>query len=115
MFRRSVVRHALQLVCLAVMAAGLARAQAADTYPSKVIRIIVPTLAATPPDIICRVIANEISRAEGWNVIVENRVGAIGMVAGADVLKQPADGYTIYAASLPISASPSLLPNMSYR
>lgn len=94
---------------------GVVDAKAADTYPSQVIRIFVPTASATPPDIICRVVAAQLSEAEGWKVIVENKPGAVGLIAGTEALKQPADGYTLYATSLPVAASPALLPNMTYR
>jgi tripartite-type tricarboxylate transporter receptor subunit TctC len=89
--------------------------QADDRFPSKPIRIVVPTAPSTPPDIISRVIASELADAEGWTVVVENRPGAVMTIAGAEVLKQPADGTAIYAISLPISAAPALLPNMPFR
>jgi len=117
MFGRSIFHFLARIICpmVAVGFLGFADAKAADTYPSNAIRIVVPTSAATPPDIICRVIATELSTAEGWKVIVENKPGAVGMIAGIEVLKQPADGYTLYATSLPVSASPALLSNMGYR
>jgi tripartite-type tricarboxylate transporter receptor subunit TctC len=87
----------------------------AQTYPSNVIRIVVPTSAGTPPDTISRVIAQEVAESEGWKIIVENRPGAVQTLAGAEVLKQPADGYSIYALSLPVSAAPALLPNIPFR
>jgi tripartite-type tricarboxylate transporter receptor subunit TctC len=117
MFEQSIFYNLARIICPAVAVGflGFADAQAVDTYPSKVIRIIVPTSAATPPDIICRVIAAELSKAEGWTVIVDNKPGAVGMIGGMEVLKQPTDGYTLFATSLPVSASPALLPNMTYR
>jgi hypothetical protein len=74
----------------------------AQTYPSNVIRIVVPNTASTPPDIISRVVAAELSDSEGWRVIVENRPGAIMTIGGSDVLRQPADGYSIYAIAVPL-------------
>jgi len=117
MLERSILYSLARIICLAIAASvlGFADAQAADPYPTKPIRILVPTSAATPPDIICRVIAGELSKTEGWTVIVENKPGAIGMIAGLEVLKQQADGYTLYATSLPVAASPALLSDMTYR
>jgi tripartite-type tricarboxylate transporter receptor subunit TctC len=117
MSQRSKFHFIAQFVCSAAAASFLCfgDAQAADTFPSNTIRIVVPTSAATPPDIICRVIAAALSEAEGWKVIVENKPGAIGTIAGLEVLKQPADGYTLYPSSLPVVAGPALLPNISYR
>lgn len=87
----------------------------AQTFPSNVIRIVVPTASSTPPDIISRIIAKELSESEGWRVIVENRPGAVTTIGGADVLKQPADGYSLFAVAVPPLAAPALLPNMPYR
>src|SRR5689334_72118 len=78
----------------------------AETWPSKVIRIVVPTGPGTPPDVISRVIAAELSESDGWRVVVENRPGALQTVGMADVLKQPADGYSIYPMSVPTMAVP---------
>jgi tripartite-type tricarboxylate transporter receptor subunit TctC len=86
----------------------------AETFPTRTIRIVVPTSPATPPDIISRIIASELGEAEGWKVVVENKPGAVTTVAGLDVLRQPADGYSIFAMSLPISAAPAFLPNMPF-
>jgi tripartite-type tricarboxylate transporter receptor subunit TctC len=88
---------------------------AAQPFPSKVITIVVPSAPATPPDIISRVVAAEVSEAEGWKVIVENRPGAVQTIAGAEVLKRPADGHAIFALSIPVSAAPALLPNMPFQ
>ena len=87
----------------------------ADPYPSKVIRIVVPTTPGTPPDIISRIIANELSESDGWKVIVENRGGALQTIAAADVLKQAPDGYTLLAMSVPMMAAPALLPHLGLR
>ena len=88
---------------------------AADTFPSKVITIVVPTAPATPPDIISRVIATELAESEGWRVVVENKPGAVLTLGGAEVLKHPADGHAIYAMALPVSAAPAFLPNIPFR
>ncbi len=66
-------------------------------YPSRDIRIVVPAPPASPPDIISRIIATDIAASEGWRVVVENRPGAIQTIGVADVLKQPADGHTLFA------------------
>ncbi len=87
---------------------------AAQSYPSQVIRIVVPSAPSTPPDIISRVIANELQAANGWRVIVENKPGAVQTIAGADVVKQPADGYSIFAMSVPIAAAPAFLARMPF-
>lgn len=87
----------------------------AQTYPSTVIRMIVPSPAGTPPDIMGRIIANELSESEGWRVIVENKAGAIQTIGLAEALKQPADGYTLASIALPASAAPALMPDIKFR
>jgi tripartite-type tricarboxylate transporter receptor subunit TctC len=102
------------LMLLAALAVWASPA-AAQTYPSGMIRMVVPSPAGTPPDIMGRIIANELSESEGWRVIVENKVGAIQTIGLADVLKQPADGYTLASIALPASAAPALMPNLNFR
>lgn len=77
--------------------------------------MVVPSAAGTPPDIMGRIVANELAESDGWRVIVENKPGAIQTIGLADVLKQPADGYTIASIALPSSAAPALLPNLGFR
>jgi tripartite-type tricarboxylate transporter receptor subunit TctC len=87
----------------------------AEGFPSGPIRIFVPTAPSTPPDIISRVIANEVAKSEGWKIIVENHPGAVMTIAGSEVLKRPADGMSIYALSVPVTAAPAFLPNMPFQ
>ena len=103
----------LGLFALAIAAAP--SPASAQQYPSNMIRMMVPSPAGTPPDIMGRIFANELSVSEGWRVIVENKPGAIMTIGLADALKQPADGYTLASIALPASAAPALLPNMGFR
>ena len=103
------------LMTLACIGLDVPSAAYGQTYPSKVIRIVVPTGPGTPPDVISRVIGAEISESEGWRVSIENRPGALQTIGMADVLKQPADGYSIYPISVPTMAVPALLPTMGLR
>src|SRR4051812_13510862 len=88
---------------------------AAQLYPSNLIRIIVPASAGTPPDIISRMIADELGANEGWRLVVENRPGALQTIAMNDVSGRPADGYSLLTMSLPITVTPSLLPKAEVR
>jgi tripartite-type tricarboxylate transporter receptor subunit TctC len=94
---------------------GAASACHAQPFPSNTIRIVVPIVAGTPPDIISRVIAAELAEAEGWRMLVENRPGALQTIGMSDVLKQPADGYSIYPMSVPTMVVPALLPHLGLR
>ena len=85
-------RRLLWAGLLGLCMAGPASAQ---SYPANVIRIVVPAVAGTPPDIISRLIADELAAAEGWRLIVENRPGALQTIAMSDVGKRPSDGYSL--------------------
>jgi tripartite-type tricarboxylate transporter receptor subunit TctC len=109
-------REALQLSGLALaLLCGVPSAGKAQSYPSNVIRIVVPTGPGTPPDIISRVVAAEMSSFEGWRLVAENRPGALQTIGLTEVLKQPADGYTIFPMSVPTAAVPALMPKLGLR
>ena len=59
----------------------------AQSYPSRVIRSVVPYSASTPPDILARIVATALSEGEGWNVIVENKPGAVMTIGTSEVLR----------------------------
>jgi tripartite-type tricarboxylate transporter receptor subunit TctC len=102
---------------LALLALGLVSVPplGAQSYPSKTIRIVGATAPGNPPDIITRVIAAELAESEGWSIVVENKPGAIQTIGAAEVLKHPADGYSILAISLSSAAAPALLPNVGFQ
>jgi tripartite-type tricarboxylate transporter receptor subunit TctC len=96
-------------VSLSALAGAVPIAAAAESFPSGVIRIIAPAPTSSPPDIISRVIAQELSASEGWRVIVEDKPGVGGIAGGSDVLQQPADGMTLFALAIPDTVAPALM------
>ena len=112
-------RAFLSTVAMAGTAAGFGIAARwpafAQPYPSSVIRIVVPNSASTPPDILARIIATALSEGEGWNVIVENKPGAVMTIGTREVLKQPADGHTLLSITAPFAAVPALVPNAKFK
>lgn len=82
-----------------------------QSFPSNLIRIVVPTPAGTPPDILARIVADAIQVSEGWKVVIENKPGASMTLGAAEVLRQPADGYTLLSVTAPIAAAPALHPS----
>jgi len=108
-------RTAQSVLVLSVAGVGTMSKAVGQPYPSSRIRIVVPSAATTPPDIISRIIAAELSASEGWRVVVENRVGGSMTVGSADVLKQNPDGYSVLAVSMPLTAMPAILPNINFR
>jgi tripartite-type tricarboxylate transporter receptor subunit TctC len=81
-------------VAAALLVSLLAHTTAAQ-YPSRPIRLLVPIPPGGGPDIVARLIAPKLGDALGQPVVVENRVGGNGNLAGELVAKSPADGYTL--------------------
>ena len=77
---------------------GLAHAQS-PAWPSRPVRVIVPYAAGGGPDLLARKMAPELARALGTNVVVENKVGAAGIVAAEVSAQAPPDGYLVLLGS----------------
>ncbi len=88
-------------------AAGATHGQA---WPAKPIRWLNPSAAGGPPDIVVRLVAERLALALGQPVVVENRPGAAGTVGLSEVLRQPADGYTVTNIFMPVAVAQTLLP-----
>jgi len=87
----------------------------AQTYPNKVIRIVVPYPPGGGADITARPIAQMLSERWGQPVVIENRGGASGMIGADIVAKAPPDGYTIMvSASAEVALNVALFPKMPY-
>jgi tripartite-type tricarboxylate transporter receptor subunit TctC len=87
----------------------------AETYPSKPIRIVVPTSPGGANDILARTIGPHLTAAWGQPVIVENRAGAGGTIGSAAVAKAKPDGYTLVLGSVShIAIAPSIFPQKPY-
>jgi tripartite-type tricarboxylate transporter receptor subunit TctC len=90
-------------------------ALAAETYPSRPIRILIGYAAGGTADISIRTIAPELAERLGQSVIVENKPGAGGIVASQTTLSVPADGYTLaLAATGNFGISPVLFKSMPF-
>jgi tripartite-type tricarboxylate transporter receptor subunit TctC len=87
----------------------------AQTYPSKPIRLVCPFPAGGAVDITSRAIAQELSKSMGSVVTVDNRPGAGGNIGSLEVVRAPADGYTLLMTSSAIQAiNPFLYNKMSF-
>jgi tripartite-type tricarboxylate transporter receptor subunit TctC len=90
-------------------AALLFAAQALAQYPNKPIRIVVPFPSGSATDVVARILGQSVSAAVGQPVIVDNKVGADGAIAGAEVVKAAPDGYTLLlATNSPMAAVPAM-------
>ncbi|HWL73406.1 MAG TPA: tripartite tricarboxylate transporter substrate binding protein [Burkholderiaceae bacterium] len=100
--RANTMSNTLRLFFHLVIAAAVASATSvvlAQPYPSKPIRLIVPLAPGSTADIASRFTANELSKVLGQTVIVENKTGAGGTIAMAELARSAPDGYTIGFAS----------------
>jgi tripartite-type tricarboxylate transporter receptor subunit TctC len=88
----------LGLVLATCVAAGSASAQTAK-FPDKPIKMLVGFSAGGGTDVVARILAQKMSESLGQTVVVENRPGASGMIAGEVVAKSAADGYTLMMGS----------------
>ncbi|MGO4306664.1 MULTISPECIES: Bug family tripartite tricarboxylate transporter substrate binding protein [unclassified Cupriavidus] len=114
-WQRTLVRGALALSALAAGIATTAPAYAADKWPSKPITWVVPFAAGGSTDIVARSIGQELSRALGQPVVVENRPGAAGAVGAGYVARAKPDGYTLFGGTISTHAiNASLYKNLSY-
>jgi len=96
-----------RLVCCLALAAMPWAAQA--QFPAKSIRVVVPFPAGSATDTVTRVLSASVSQAIGQPLLVENKAGADGAIAAAEVAKSPADGYTLLmATNSPMSAVPAM-------
>ena len=93
----------------------LARAAAADDYPSRPVRLICPQAAGGPTDFLSRVAADQMSQILGQPVVVDNRPGASTIIGAELVAKAKPDGYTLLMATITTFAlNPSLFAKLSY-
>ena len=91
-------RKIISILCLSLGIFGSTNL-AAQAWPDKPIKIIVPFAAGGSADILGRILAQDLGKNLGQNVLVENRGGAGGNIGAEIVAKAPADGYTILLAS----------------
>jgi len=100
------------LFFIGLMVAGCAAAQ---EFPSKPVRIVVPWPPSGNVDITARTVAPAFGEALGQSAIVENRAGAAGAIGSAAVAKSAADGYTLLLGSSgTITAGPAVWKNRQY-
>ena len=106
----------MKRLLLAFALALAPRVAAAQAYPSKPIRWIVPFPPGGPADLLARAVGAKLQEAFGQSVVVENRPGAAGNLGVDQAAKSPADGYTLVVVPTGnITVNPTLFPNLPYK
>ena len=97
------------VLAAALLFAAPSFAQVPANFPSRPIRIVVPFPAGSATDVVGRILAQSVSAAVGQPVIVDNKVGADGAIAGSEVVRAAPDGYTLLlATNSPMAAMPAM-------
>ena len=104
-----------QLAGCSLFSSPLAMANSDQAWPAKPLRLVVPFAAGGAADLAARLIAQQMSQSLGKPMVVENRGGADGAIAGVEVARSAPDGYTLFMATAsPLSYVPSVKRNPPY-
>ncbi len=102
-------------ICAGCISLALIAGAAAQSYPARPVRIIVPFAPGGPTDIVARTVGQKLSESFGQPVVVDNRPGAGGVVGADLAAKSGADGYTLLLCSTGAMAiNPGLIARMPY-
>lgn len=85
-----------------------------QSYPSRPVTLVVPFPAGGSPDVLARIVAEQVSADWGVPVLVENKPGAGSSIGTAHVARSAPDGYTLLVATLSTATAPALLANVSW-
>jgi tripartite-type tricarboxylate transporter receptor subunit TctC len=112
--RRFIALGASALAAPALATPALLRSARAQTYPARVVRLVVPFPPGGAVDTAARILANQLSQIWGQQMMVENKGGAGGNIAALSVLNSDADGYTVYICSIGHAINQFIYPNPGY-
>ena len=98
----------------ALVTAAVSWGWAAEPYPNKPVRMIIPFGAGGATDVVIRIVANKLPDALGQQVVIDNRTGAGSMIGTDIAAKSNPDGYTVLAAGSPFSIVPNLYKKVPY-
>ena len=115
MYKHFVQRRLALAAMVACLAPLGAYAQSGDEWPSRAITLVVASGAGSGVDIVAREMAQKLSVALKQPVVVDNKPGGSGMLAGSAVARSKADGYTLlYSNGSFVAVAPAVLKSMSY-
>lgn len=100
--------------CIAAACALAGATAAAQTYPAKPLRIIVPSSPGGIIDLVTRLVAQKMTEQMGQAAVVENRPGASTNIGTETVARAPADGYTVLSTTLTLVVNPSMFAKLPF-
>lgn len=102
------------LIAIAAVLAQTSVAAAAESYPSRPLRIVIPNPPGGTLDIVARIVAPKMNEIGGQPVIIDNRPGADTNIGTEIVARSPANGYTMVFQTVPFVVNPSLLKKLPF-
>ena len=103
-----------RIACAALALASAAPVAAQNPYPTRPIRIVVPSSPGGGLDFIARAVGQQLTTAWGQSVVIDNRAGAGGTLGPDLVAKAAPDGYTLLVVSASFAVNPSVYPKLAY-
>lgn len=107
-------RQFLRITTAAAALSALPRMAAAQGYPARPVRIVVPYPVGIAPDIVTRLVAQSLSQRLGQQFIIENRPGGASNIGTELVVHSPPDGYTLLTATMTNVLNMSLYDNLDF-
>jgi len=102
-------------ILVALCATGFCVSAAAQPYPARPVRIVVPFAAGSATDTVARVMGQNLSEVLGQPFVIDNRAGANGAIGAELAAKATPDGYTLFmSTNTPSAANPSLMKHINY-
>src|SRR5262249_33835062 len=113
--REGSMRYLPRLAVLALLALAFPQIAAAQDYPSRNVKFIVPFGAGGPADVYARVLAQHLSESLKQSFVVEDKPGGGSLIGTGEVAKSPPDGYTLLVMSNTHTTNESLRPDRPYQ
>src|SRR5690242_7340212 len=113
-FLLRVTRTSSPVIVTLISSLVLAAPLAAQPYPSRPVRIVVPFAPGGAVDLVARIIAQRLTDGMGQTFVVDNRGGAGGTIGTDIVAKARADGYTLLVGSMGVAVNAVLYPKLPY-
>jgi tripartite-type tricarboxylate transporter receptor subunit TctC len=103
------------LACVLAGSTLVPASAAAQDFPSRAIKFVVPFTAGSATDTLARVLGQKLNAAQGWTVVIENMAGASGQTAASNVARAAPDGHTVFVTSNTThAANQNLFKKLSY-